>query len=184
MSLVPLLKSKGFHVIRYNSRGVGGSSGRSSFTGFAEGNDLDALLRWSIEKVGNVELFTVVGYSHGSLIASLQSSDSVLPVPVAHILISYPLGPLPFLTLFRGSTYASKLRTLVESPDSRVLVVYGDQDEFTGYDRYKRWSDMLQSYAHACNVAHRLTVAFIPDGSHFWRGNRLVEAVGSWLERL
>lgn len=49
--LITPLQAKGYHIIRYNSRGVGGSSGWPSFTGFTEGEDLKAVVDWSISYV-------------------------------------------------------------------------------------------------------------------------------------
>lgn len=49
--LITPLQAKGYHIIRYNSRGVGGSSGWPSFTGFTEGEDLKAVVEWSLSYV-------------------------------------------------------------------------------------------------------------------------------------
>ena len=46
--LVAPLRSKDYHIIRYNSRGVGGSSGWPSFTGFKECEDLQSLVQWAL----------------------------------------------------------------------------------------------------------------------------------------
>jgi uncharacterized protein len=50
---LPLLK-RNYHVLRFNSRGVGSSSGWSSFTGMSEGKDLQALVQWGCENIHNV----------------------------------------------------------------------------------------------------------------------------------
>ena len=50
----PLLEL-GFHVIRYNSRGVGRSSGWPSFTGTKEGEDLRALVNWALSQIPDVK---------------------------------------------------------------------------------------------------------------------------------
>jgi alpha/beta superfamily hydrolase len=49
----PLLEAK-YHIIRYNSRGVGKSTGFSSFTGFSETEDLKALVQWALGRIGNI----------------------------------------------------------------------------------------------------------------------------------
>jgi hypothetical protein len=49
----PLLR-KGYHVVRYNSRGVGRSRGRSSFTGDAEAKDLEEVVAWAMSLLPNV----------------------------------------------------------------------------------------------------------------------------------
>ena len=49
----PLLES-GYTVLRYNSRGVGKSTGWASFTGYREGEDLKELVQWARSTMGNV----------------------------------------------------------------------------------------------------------------------------------
>lgn len=44
----------GYHVLRYNSRGVGNSSGWPSFTGLTEGQDLQDIINWTLEKLKNI----------------------------------------------------------------------------------------------------------------------------------
>lgn len=50
MGLVEPLLLANYLVILYNSRGVGRSSGWSSFTGFSEAEDLKALVQWVIQQ--------------------------------------------------------------------------------------------------------------------------------------
>lgn len=50
------LQIKDYHVFRYNSRGVGGSSGWPSLTGFTEGKDLEAVVDWSIRYVQSLAI--------------------------------------------------------------------------------------------------------------------------------
>ncbi|KAG6832792.1 hypothetical protein H0H92_009410 [Tricholoma furcatifolium] len=130
LSLLDDLQEANYYVLRYNSRGVGRSTGWSSFTGFSEAKDLEALVSWAIQSIANVKSLVFIGYSHGSLIASLQP---VIPsIKTTHILISYPLGPRGWLTMFNTGTYNAKLKELVQDKSSHVLVVFGDDDEFTG----------------------------------------------------
>ena len=49
-----LLHECGYHVLLFNSRGVGKSSGWASFTGLAEGKDLEELVQWGLGAVTNV----------------------------------------------------------------------------------------------------------------------------------
>jgi uncharacterized protein len=41
-------------VLRFNSRGVGSSSGWASFTGYREAEDLQELVQYVMQKLGNV----------------------------------------------------------------------------------------------------------------------------------
>ncbi|KIJ89885.1 hypothetical protein K443DRAFT_664556 [Laccaria amethystina LaAM-08-1] len=180
-SLVDPLLSKDYHVLRYNSRGVGRSTGRASFTGFDEGKDLEAIIHWTLDHLANVSSIVIIGYSHGSLIASLQPP---LPAPVqtSHVLLSYPLGPRSWLTLFRSSTYAQKLKDLVKSPTSLVLVGFGDQDEFTSISSYRTWAAEPETHS---GTSDRLKIVQVGNPAHFWRGRahgQLEHVLLEWLQ--
>ncbi|GLB40229.1 hypothetical protein LshimejAT787_0801000 [Lyophyllum shimeji] len=164
LSLLDHLTDRNYHVLRYNSRGVGRSTGWASVTGFSEAKDLEDLVMWGRQTISNVTSLVFLGYSHGSLIASMHP---IIPtIKTSHILISYPLGPRGWLTLFHTSTYSAKLKELIQSVDSNVLIVYGDADEFTGVSKYRDWRQDLENEAGG----GRLKIVEIPGGSHFWRG--------------
>ena len=86
------------------------------------------------------------GYSNGALTASLHP---ILPAHIrtAHILISYPLGPRGLLTAFHTGTYQRALEDLVGQPAARVLICYGDADDFTSADSYEEWAEALGKLA-------------------------------------
>ncbi|KAF8905042.1 Alpha/Beta hydrolase protein [Gymnopilus junonius] len=169
----PLL-SQDYYVLRYNSRGVGGSSGWASLTGFREAEDLKATTAWALDKISNVNSLVILGYSHGSLVASMHPVlDSV---KTSHILLSYPLGPRTFLTLFNSSSYTKALNELIQHPQSNVLVIYGDCDEFTSQSNYKAWAPGLES--------ENVEIHEVEGASHFWHGHSaetLGEIVNRWL---
>lgn len=173
MLIEKTLLSKSYHVIRYNSRGVGGSSGWPSLSGSAEANDLNALVAWVRETITDTREIIIAGYSYGSLIASLQLQET----DISHILISYPLGPRIFLTgLFNSKRYKDALANLLRSPAERTLFVYGTQDEFTSESTY-------QTALSGCSD-HSATISVVDDASHFWSGKhgmRLKEIVEEWL---
>lgn len=65
--LCQILKAKGFYTIRYNSRGVGGSSGWRSLTGLQEGLDLQEVVQWALSHVTNVRhVLIVVSFSYNT----------------------------------------------------------------------------------------------------------------------
>ncbi|KAJ3847317.1 Alpha/Beta hydrolase protein [Lentinula lateritia] len=185
------LQIKDYHVFRYNSRGVGGSSGWPSLTGFTEGKDLEAVVDWSLRYVQTHATsnaaditVTIIGYSYGSLIASLHPLMQNTQIKTSHILISYPLGPRSYLTLFRSSTYASKLQELIRSQDSNVLIIYSDQDEFTSAKSYESWVKELVELKKDEQGQRGLTLLCRSGASHFWRGRHgvwLSEMIGKWL---
>lgn len=58
--MIEPLQLKDYHVLRYNSRGVGSSSGWGSLTGFNEAKDLEALLFWAIEHLSNIQVVALI----------------------------------------------------------------------------------------------------------------------------
>ncbi|KAH9168804.1 alpha/beta-hydrolase [Lactarius sanguifluus] len=195
----PLTHYLKFHVLRYNARGVGRSSGWKSFTGLQEGEDLRELVQYALKTLGDVRQVAFIGYSNGALTASLHP---VLPAHIrtAHILISYPLGPRGLLTAFRTGTYQCALEDLIRQPAARVLMCYGDADDFTSADAYEEWTEALgklavgtdegggggeevpQQGASAGEVdqdesgtgeqgGSGLEVVRIPQATHFWGGH-------------
>ncbi|TFY54758.1 hypothetical protein EVG20_g9579 [Dentipellis fragilis] len=190
----------GFHVLRYNSRGAGRSSGSTSFTGFPEVEDLKDVVQFSVQRIGNVKEVVLIGYSNGSLPVSMHP---VLPEPIrtSHVLLSYPLGPRGFLTLFNTRTYQNKLDDLLRDPRAHVLVIYGNADTFTGVESYDQWTDRLKAVAKSSEtrddgseavpgeaglLGDRLVVKRIEGGTHFWTGNAhrdLVRTLHDFLEK-
>jgi len=173
------LLGQGYHVIRFNSRSVGRSTGRASFTGLPESRDFQDVVRWGMNQVGNVGTVALVGYSHGCLPVLLHPLHPQ-PVETAHILISFPLSPLPFLTAFHSSTYTSALSALTSNPQARVLILYGDRDQFTAVGKYDSWVNGLTMEGKSVECVR------VAEGDHFWRGQageEMRNTVKSWLDR-
>lgn len=100
----------------------------------------------------------------------------VLPsVKTSHLLVSYPIGPRSWLTLFHSSSYTAALEKLLGHADSNVLVVFGNNDDFTSHSNYRNWVSSLTG---------NFEVVEVENASHFWRGRsaqELVTAVSNWL---
>ncbi|CAE6433827.1 unnamed protein product [Rhizoctonia solani] len=177
------------HVLVPNARSVGNSTGRASFSGKSEAADLEELTQWYINKVSNTTYVVIVGYSHGSLLASCHP---ILPDPIQtyHILLSYPLSPLPLLTFFNASTYREHLSRLVSNPQARVLILFGDKDQFTGISNYQSWANNLEqaqgSSTSEAIGSGAIEVKMVTGADHFWRGRfnrQMTEAIITWLEK-
>lgn len=126
------------------------------------------------------------GYSYGSLIASLH--PALEDVKTSHILLSYPMGPRHWLTAFHGHWYATALKSLVDDPQSNILVIYGDDDNFTTMDSYNFWVASLREVPADqpdASTGGKLEVVKVAGASHFWREEdaveRLIETVREWL---
>ncbi|KIJ90184.1 hypothetical protein K443DRAFT_15446 [Laccaria amethystina LaAM-08-1] len=154
-SLVDPLLSKNYHVLQYNSRGVGKSTGRASFTGFEEVKDLQSIIHWTLDHLPNVSSVVIIGYFYRSLIASLQPP---LPSPVqtSHVLLPYPLGMAHLVPIFN--------------------------DEFTSISSYRTWAAELETHF---GTSDRLKIVEVENATHFWRGRaneRLEHVLLEWLQ--
>lgn len=78
--------------------------------------------------------------------------------------------------MFHSSTYNSTLQELVRHPDSNVLIIYGDQDDFTSVEKYRTWASALAgTTAGICEIQN---------ASHFWHGRsgrELEVIISKWL---
>ena len=80
-----------------------------------------------------------------------------------------------WLTLFNSSSYSKALKDLVQHPDSNVLIIFGDRDEFTSQSNYTTWASGLKG---------NVKIVEVKDASHFWgghSGHELGEIVSKWL---
>ena len=75
------LQANGYHVLRYNSRGVGRSTGWASFTGFSEAKDLEALVQWALEELSEVHSLV--------LAVSIAAYQLFIPLKVSAGLFSW-----------------------------------------------------------------------------------------------
>ncbi|GJE94577.1 alpha/beta hydrolase [Phanerochaete sordida] len=179
------LSRAGYCVLRYNSRGVGQSTGWPSLTGTQEARDLEELASWAAAQLPGLTSLVIAGYSHGALVASLfPPPPPSSQVKVTHILLSYPLGPRAWLTAFRGRHYTAALDALARDPRANVLVVYGDHDEFTGAQSYDDWVEGLRRENDGEGKA-RLQILRIEGANHFWvdpdAREQMLRAVQQWI---
>jgi len=170
----------GFSVILLNSRGVGGSTGRASFTGLPEAEDLNEVVGWLMKnQFPALEELVLLGYSHGCIPIS-HIKPLPAPLKTRYVLLSYPLTVLPFITLFNHKTHAAALNSLVKeladtvssssSPiPSPLLVLYGDHDQFTGIARYEAWVKSLQELGNIPSGNTVIADAKVAGGDHFWQ---------------
>lgn len=179
--LTRLLQDKNYYVIRYNSRGVGKSGGWPSLTGKAEGEDLKALVQELLAEKPEIDSLTVIGYSYGSLIASLHPVLNP-KVKTSHILLSYPISPRGLLTMFHTGMYNLALHDTLCNPDARLLLICGDKDEFTSKSKYDEWVDTLM---RTDGLKAMFDVVPVMDANHFWQSGgartALQQAVDSWI---
>jgi len=159
----------------YNSRGVGHSGGSISFTAAAESQDLRDVVLHALNEIEQVTEILLLGYSFGTLPVSLHpvrltnSPDKPQISPdltIQHVLISYPLSVLWFLTLFHSGTYTNALKQLVAEPGADVLVIHGDADQFTGYSKYEALVKELKPVHFVESNSHMLGLESSPPQCH------------------
>lgn len=179
------LLQRGYRVIRFNSRGVGSSQGKASWTGEAEAADFQAIVQQAAEKFGGDQSsptgnahsasLVIAGYSAGAMYASAVRLASYPPpftaASTTYLLISYPLDKLWALSCCRTSTW--KRRMLAIAPE-RLVLVQGTQDQFTKAASYEAWLKELESERErggprtttiAASTFHSETVQ---GADHFW----------------
>ncbi|KAI8139084.1 Alpha/Beta hydrolase protein [Fennellomyces sp. T-0311] len=176
MALHNYFASKGFITVCINFRGCGKSKGRTSWTGMPERGDYEAVIEY-LKTSGPRKLSHLIisGYSFGSMVAASMPRDE--HIPYSYLLISYPLSVQWALATVRSSYFTTQANQLLKEDDSKVLVVFGDQDQFTGVGSYQKWLK---------GVGKHVEAVLIPGADHFWfeYEDRLVAKVNEWVIRI
>jgi pimeloyl-ACP methyl ester carboxylesterase len=84
--------------------------------------------------------------------------------------------------MFHTGIYSLALRDILCNPDARLLLIYGDKDEFTSKSKYEEWVDTLR---RTDGLKAKLNVIPVMDASHFWQSDgartALQQAIDSWI---
>ena len=75
--------------------------------------------------------------------------------------------------------FSNGLSALARNPSSNVLIIYGDEDNFTGVSQYHKWVADLRKESKG-----HLEVREIAGADHFWRGetgDELCRVIIQWL---
>ena len=172
-SLSNSFNTKGYSTLRFDMRGSGLSSGRTSWNGQPECNDLIEICK--DPHLGLYQEIILVGYSYGSVIACFAAS-SIKNLKMV-VSIAYPTFVLWAVTAFNQKMYLDGLEGL--DPDLPKLFVIGDKDNFTSL---QQWESMLDKAA--VPQIDRIVL----DSDHFFNTRRelemLVDAVQSRFDQL
>lgn len=136
---------QGYMTVKFNFRGkiiekimkgVGNSTGKTSFTGSGEKQDLKAILNFVKSKSDlSPSYFVLVGYSYGCIPIGALCSE--IPECIGLIAISYPAGVSWALTLWNSRKFANAMGSISNDiPILFIMVILlysikGDQDNFT-----------------------------------------------------
>ncbi|KAH9812886.1 Alpha/Beta hydrolase protein [Melampsora americana] len=207
----PVIRRVAFHlaslnwmVVLFDARGIGGSTGRASWTSLPEVRDFQAILDQllkpmilrsisrSLESRTGLRDWTLLrgGYSHGALVASastpifLSADAPKLKTPL--LLISYPLSYIWALTSFNASHFEKALQAQLTNSDEDLLIIHGDSDQFTSQKAYRKWLDRLKSGLSPTSLQkNNLSTFEAPKTDHFWSGSysTLCQAIDEWLSK-
>lgn len=132
-ALTQHLARHGFTTIRFNFRGVAPSTGRASWRGGGEKDDMTAVCRYALSSLPDPpETLILIGYSFGSLIASAVAGE--MAEVYAYAAIAYPFTYSWALTLFHHNRYL----TAASLGNKPKLFLMGTQDNFTGIGTFER----------------------------------------------
>ncbi|KAI8054984.1 Alpha/Beta hydrolase protein [Syncephalis plumigaleata] len=123
----------------------------------------------------------ICGYSYGGMIAGAVDPQVVGDTPLSLVLISYPYSVTWLLTLCRSSYFTDAFKQWLSrtSPPIPVLVITGNQDQFTSSKSYRRWIESLTKSYSGSNITFQLLDSI----DHFWFGHehQLVESIQEWI---
>ncbi len=126
------LASYGFSALRFDFRGVGGSSGCCTCRGHGERNDVKAVCEWLVAERGIAHI-VLVGYSYGSMISN--SCAEMVPEIRSVVSIATPFPCYWGLSLFNCRFLLRKAREGTKP----ILFICGDEDNFTSPAQYRRY---------------------------------------------
>jgi alpha/beta superfamily hydrolase len=118
-----LFSSLGFMTVRFNFRGVGHSTGRGTFRGTGEMEDVMSVYKF-VKNRENLRprYVLLVGYSYGSMATCAVFQD--IPDCIGIVSISYPAGVLWALTLGNSSKFLEGLKA--KPSNIHKLFIFGE----------------------------------------------------------
>ncbi|KAI9332488.1 Alpha/Beta hydrolase protein [Obelidium mucronatum] len=160
-----------FITARFNFRGVGQSSGRGTFGGKGEAEDLLSVWRYVRDRVDlKPRFFLLVGYSYGCI--PISSSCLEIEGCIGIATISFPVSVMWLLTMGNSAKYLDSLREFPESLPK--LFIIGSKDNFTSI---KNFGQMVMT------MPERRHVEVVEGVDHFWGGQEqvVVDAIRKWI---
>jgi alpha/beta superfamily hydrolase len=151
-------------TLRFNFRGVGASTGRGSWRGEKERDDVLSCRRYLVEQTPARKI-VLVGYSYGSVIAASVADES--ETIIGYAAVSYPFGPLRLMLL-------GPLLDKAKSKKPKFFIT-GAKDNFTSPKKFQHY---LKHFPEP------LEYHIIEDEDHFWSGTeeKITQYLLPWIE--
>ncbi|CAM6111834.1 unnamed protein product [Calypogeia fissa] len=146
--MATLLAARGYLSVTFDQRGAGRSTGRSTFTGSREVNDVVAVCNWVAEKFPTSSIL-LVGSSGGAPIAG-SAVDQVEAVK-GYVGLGYPFGMMASILFGRHN------KPILTSQKPKLFVM-GTRDGFTSVKQLK---NKLK------NSSGRTEQILVPNAGHF-----------------
>ncbi|KAI9208842.1 Alpha/Beta hydrolase protein [Polychytrium aggregatum] len=163
--------TQGYMTVRFNFRGVGKSSGRTTARGMGEIEDVLSIYKYVRDQVNLApRRFVVCGYSYGSVAASAAASE--IKELAGIISISYPSSVLWALTFFNSKKFTDAFA----STSVPKLFLMGNKDNFTGISSHTSFIDGFPEPKESIVMS---------DVDHFWFGyeDSICGHVNTWMKR-
>jgi uncharacterized protein len=149
-ALQKTLQNRGWGTLRFNFRGVGGSTGQHRG---AHGDAEDLLTVFQYVQQQGKKNIHLAGYSYGAWIGLRAIKQGLKPNTA--ILVSPPLDFLDFRDL--------------QPPSCPCLITVGDQDDFCTVDSLRKWASPQPE------ADHRAFIEILPRCDHFyWNHEKLL----------
>jgi alpha/beta superfamily hydrolase len=176
-SLFTLFATLGFSTLRLNFRGAGDSTGKASYQGQGEIDDVLAVYKFMKSRSEStqqppVKSVILVGYSYGAI--SISAAAKHIPDVIASVLISYPVSMSWALTLGNGKKY---LEAYKSAPQHPKLLLMGSNDNFTSKTAFESFCSGLPDPK---------SVVVVAGCDHFWAEfeENLMGLVRQWISKL
>jgi alpha/beta superfamily hydrolase len=161
MAMYNYFKESGYHVMRFNFRGVGRSVGVYN-NGEGELSDAATALDWIEAKCPNARACWVAGYSFGSWIGMQLMMRR--PEIAGFVAVTPPATDKDF--------------TFLAPCPSSGLILHGEEDQTVPADSVVKLVDRIQTQKGV-----EIDLRFIPDANHFFKDHldELVEELGDYF---
>lgn len=177
VSLFTLFASLGFSTLRLNFRGAGESTGKTSYQGQGEIDDILSSYKFVKSRSAanpsqaQVKSVILVGYSYGAI--SVTGASKHIPDLTATVLVSYPASVSWALTLGNGKKYLEGYKS---APVHTKLLLMGSKDNFSS----------VSAFESLCSgLGDPKTVVIVDGCDHFWTEfeEGLMGHVRQWISK-